>query len=67
MPCRPGLTGCRRGCRHRASVDAYRAARIADEQARDIDVGAYGPGSPEWAEYRPLITFHQWLRQMRTT
>ena len=51
--------------RHENMVAEYRAARLAAEYARDVAVGAYGPGSQEWIEYGPLITFHEWLTAMR--
>jgi hypothetical protein len=64
MPCRPGMSGCYRGCRHRAFVQEYQAARSAGEEARDEAVGTYGPGSPEWADYvPPPIVFKDWLVQ----
>jgi hypothetical protein len=48
----------RRGCRHCVSVDAYRAARIAAELAREEATGGW---ATELSEYGPIITFEQWL------
>jgi hypothetical protein len=51
-----------------ASVQAYQAARLAWEQARENAVGAQGPGSIEWAEWmadHPAPTFRAWLIAMR--
>jgi hypothetical protein len=48
----------KRGCRHCVSVDAYRAARIAAELAREE---ATGGRATELAEYPPIITFKTWL------
>ena len=59
------MTSCRSSCRHRAFVAEYAAARLADEDRRETAVGAYGPGSPEWAEYEPAsVTFKDWLINM---
>lgn len=65
MPCKPGMTGCARTCRHRSFVQAYREAREAGVEARDASVGTYGPGSPEWEAYEPPpVLFQDWLIQM---
>lgn len=65
MPCKQGMTGCARSCRHRAFVSEYQQARAAGVEARDAEVGAYGPGSVEFDEYvPPPIVFRDWLVQM---
>lgn len=65
VPCRKGMTGCHRSCRHRLFVNEYRVAREAGEQVRDEAVGAYGPGSVEWEEFEPKpIVFKRWLEEM---
>lgn len=65
MPCKTGMTGCARTCRHRAFVLEYQSARLAGEVAREEAVGIYGQDSPEWAEYRPPpVVFRDWLIQM---
>jgi hypothetical protein len=51
---------------HEIMLSEYRAARLAQEMARDIIVGAYGSDSEEWREYPPPITFKEWLINMRT-
>lgn len=48
----------RRGCRHCVSVDAYRAARIAAELAREEATGGW---ATEIAEYGPIVTYKDWL------
>ena len=53
---------------HARMMTEYRAARCADEMARNAAVGAYGPDSEEWRDYtrdHPLITFRAWLTSMR--
>jgi hypothetical protein len=47
-----------RRCRHCVSVDAYRAARIAAELAREESTRGW---ATEIAEYGPIITFKDWL------
>ena len=49
-----------RHCRHCRSVEAYRAARIAAELRRDEATRGW---ATELAEYPPIITFKEWLRQ----
>lgn len=51
-----------RHCRHCRNVDAYRAARIAAELARENTCSDY---PTELAEYGPVITFKEWLVQTR--
>lgn len=47
-----------RSCQHCVSVDAYRAARIAAELAREEAAGGW---ATEIADYGPIITFKRWL------
>lgn len=47
-----------RRCLHCVSVDAYRAARIAAELAREEATGGW---ATEIAEYGPIVTFKDWL------
>jgi hypothetical protein len=65
VPCSPGMAKCLSSCRHRAFVTEYGVARTAGVEARDSVVGTYGPGTPEYDEYRPPpVTFKMWLQQM---
>lgn len=56
---------CLATCLHYQFVQQYRLERQRLELERDTAVGAYGPGSEEWRDYGPLITFKQWLINMR--
>lgn len=58
MPCPPRMLGCRRGCRHKAMVTEYRAARHAAVLARESATASY---PSETAAYGPIVTFRSWL------
>lgn len=58
MPCSPGMRRCLTSCQHRRSVEEYRLARYAEEQAREATTLGY---ATEEAAYGPLITFKDWL------
>lgn len=60
MPCQTNMTGCRRGCLHRAFVRDYHAAREAAELRRESATGGY---PTETAEHGPILTFRDWLIQ----
>ncbi|OFV82839.1 MAG: hypothetical protein A2Y78_10205 [Acidobacteria bacterium RBG_13_68_16] len=48
---------------HRQFVEDYRAARLADEERRDVEVGGT---VEEWAAFtRDMITFRRWLTSSR--
>jgi hypothetical protein len=51
-----------RGCQHCVSVDAYRAARVAAELAREETTRGW---ATELSEYPPIVTFRDWLIQTR--
>lgn len=59
MPCSPGMTRCRKGCRHWAFVNDYRVAREAAELQRDAATRGH---ATEIAEHPPIITFKDWLQ-----
>jgi hypothetical protein len=57
VPCSPRHPHCTPG--HRQLVEDYRAARLADELARDVEVGGT---VEEWAVFTSgMITFKRWL------
>lgn len=58
MPCKTGMSGCKRGCLHRLMVGEYRLAREAAEAKRDAECLGY---ATELAAYPPIITFKKWL------
>ena len=62
MPCTKGMTGCKRTCGHRLLVQDYRAARVAQEEQRELDTRGF---SAELREYRTLLNFRAYLRGMR--
>lgn len=62
MPCTPGMSACRRACAHRQLVEEYRALRINEEMRREDETHGF---TTEMREYRPLITFREWLRMRR--
>lgn len=64
MPCTKGMTECRRNCLHRHTVNEYRVAREAAEQAREAETRGY---RTETAEYGPILTFREWLETLRET
>ena len=61
MPCRKSMAGCRRGCRHRQFVLAYRVERHAAELAAEGATGGYATERREYARDCPLITYRDWL------
>lgn len=65
MPCSPGMARCRRGCRHRAFVGEYRAARENDVQAAEAASNGWEAEYQEYIRDHPLITFRAWLEQMK--
>lgn len=61
MPCKTGMTGCRRGCLHRQMVGEYRLAREAAVAKRDAECLGY---ETELEAYPPIVTFKKWLEDL---
>jgi hypothetical protein len=65
VTCSKNMARCPASCLHYKLVAEYRAIRSSQEDDRDAKVGTYGPGSEEWDDYPALITFKEWLIQMK--
>lgn len=60
MPCAPRMSGCKRTCLHRQSVQEYHAARIAEDLRREDATRGH---DTEKREYGKILDYKTWLKQ----